>query len=44
MESLKELFKKETVFCISFILALISALVVKPDGAFKAIIMTGKIR
>ena len=36
MESLKELFKKETVFCISFILALISALVVKPDGAYLA--------
>lgn len=36
MEGLKCFFKKETVFCISFILALASALIVRPDLAYLA--------
>ena len=34
MKTLKEFFRKETVFCVSFLLALISAAVVRPDPAY----------
>ncbi len=36
MKTLKELMKKETVFCISFLLALLSSLAVGPDAAYLA--------
>ena len=34
MKTIKELMKKETVFCISFLLALVSSLAVTPDEAY----------
>lgn len=34
MKTLKEFFRKETVFCVSFLLALISAAAVRPDPAY----------
>ena len=34
MKTLKDFFRKETVFCVSFLLALISAAAVRPDPAY----------
>ena len=36
MKTIKELMKKETVFCVSFLLALVSSLIVRPDRAYLA--------
>ena len=34
MKTLKDFFRKETVFCVSFLLAVISAAAVRPDTAY----------
>ena len=34
MKTLKDFFRKETVFCVSFLLALISAAAVRPDSDY----------
>ena len=34
MESVKGFFKKETIFCVSLILALLSALMIRPDSVY----------
>ena len=34
MKTLKDFFRKETVFCVSFLLAVISAAAVRPDSAY----------
>ena len=34
MEKLKLLLKKETVFCVSFVLAVLSAFAVRPDRGY----------
>ena len=36
MEKIKGFFRKETVFCISFLLAALSALAVRPDRGYLA--------